>query len=120
MAKILIIDDSVVARLSLKACLPKDTHQLLEAADGLQGVALFTTERPDITFLDLTMPGMDGAEALRQIRTADAHARVIILTADIQRKTIERVMQLGAYAVIKKPPSQEAVLTELNRALAGA
>lgn len=118
MAKIMIVDDSVVARMSIKACLPKEAHQLIEATDGVQAIERYRTEQPDITFMDLTMPGLDGIQALQQIRAIDDHALVIILTADIQRKTIDRVKELGAFAVVKKPPARDAVLAELERALA--
>ncbi|NJD37938.1 MAG: response regulator [Geobacter sp.] len=119
MAKILIVDDSVVARMSLKSCLPKEAgHEITEGKDGAEGVALYQSFSPDVTFMDLTMPGMDGIAALAEIRTIDPTARVIILTADIQRRTIERVTELGAFAVVKKPPVKEVVQAELDRALA--
>lgn len=122
MAKILIVDDSLVARMSLKTCLPKEAgHEIAEGKDGAEGIALYQSFNPDVTFLDLTMPGMDGIAALAEIRTIDPAARVIILTADIQRRTIERVTELGAFAVVKKPPVKEVVQAELARALtAGA
>lgn len=119
MAKILIVDDSLVARMSLKSCLPKDAgHEIIEGKDGADGIALYQVHRPDVTFMDLTMPGMDGIAALAEIRAIDTSARVIILTADIQRRTIERVTDLGAFAVVKKPPTKEIVSAELERALA--
>lgn len=117
MAKILIVDDSIVARMSLKACLPKGVHELKEGGDGSAAVELYRSFKPDITFLDLTMPGVDGVQALEQIRAADPKALVIILTADIQRKTVDRVTDLGAFALVKKPPVHEAVNAELDKAL---
>ncbi len=122
MARILIVDDSLVARMSLKSCLPKEVdHEIAEGKDGAEGVALYQSFQPDVTFMDLTMPGMDGIAALAEIRAIDPAARVVILTADIQRRTIERVTELGAFAVVKKPPVKEVVQVELARALnAGA
>ena len=119
MARIMIIDDSLVARMSLKACIPKDAgHELTEGNDGSVAIELYQSFKPDVTFMDLTMPGMDGIVALEAIRRLDPSARVIILTADIQRRTIERVTELGACAVVKKPPAKEAVLAELDKVLA--
>lgn len=119
MAKIMIIDDSLVARMSLKACIPKDTdHELQEGNDGSVAIDLYPTFKPDVTFMDLTMPGIDGVTALTEIRKIDPTARVIILTADIQTRTIERVMELGAFGLLKKPPVKEAVQAELAKALA--
>lgn len=118
MAKILIIDDSLVARLSLKACLPKDAgHDIKEGNDGSVAIELYKSYKPDVTFMDLTMPGVDGIEALAEIRKYDPNALIIILTADIQRKTIDKVQELGAYDVLKKPPVKENVLAALEKAL---
>ena len=119
MAKIMIIDDSLVARMSLKACIPKDAgHELQEGNDGSVAIELYQSFKPDVTFMDLTMPGVDGMAALAEIRRLDQVAKVIILTADIQTRTIERVMELGAFGLLKKPPVKEAVQAELIKALA--
>lgn len=119
MAKILIVDDSLVARMSMKSCIPKDAgHEIREGSDGSMGVELYQSFQPDVTFMDLTMPGMDGIAALERIRQIDPAACIIIQTADIQRKTIDRVMELGAFSVIKKPPVKDQVLAELEKALA--
>lgn len=119
MARIMIIDDSLVARMSLKSCIPKDVgHEIKEGNDGAVAIALYQSFKPDVTFMDLTMPGIDGIMALQEIRKIDPAARVIVLTADIQRKTIDRVLELGAIAVVKKPPIREVVLEELAKALA--
>ena len=64
MAKILIADDSAFARLNCKKVLVRAGHEVTEAADGLEAVALYKSERPDAVFLDITMPGMDGLAAL--------------------------------------------------------
>lgn len=119
MAKILIIDDSLVARMSLKSCLPKDEgHEIKEGNDGSVAIELYQSFKPDVTFMDLTMPGVDGIAALEAIRKLDPTALIIILTADIQRKTIDKVMDLGAFTVAKKPPVREVIVAELHKALA--
>ncbi|MDY0301061.1 MAG: response regulator [Trichlorobacter sp.] len=120
MAKILVVDDSLVARMSLKSCLPKDNHEIAEANDGAKGVAQFTNFAPDVTFMDLTMPGMDGIEALRGIKQINPAAIVIILTADIQKRTTEIVTELGAFAVLKKPPQRPEVQAIFEQALKAA
>lgn len=119
MAKIMIIDDSLVARMSLKSCLPKDAgHEIKEGNDGSVAIELYQSFKPDVTFMDLTMPGVDGITALEEIMKLDPAARIIILTADIQRKTIDKVTELGAFSVAKKPPVRELILAELEKALA--
>jgi CheY-like chemotaxis protein len=108
--KILIVDDSLAARMLMSSFFEGiESYQIFEAANGEEAVNIYKKEKPDITFLDLTMPVMNGFEALKVIREFDPHASVIILTADIQKKTVERIMELGAYTVIKKLPRKEKI-----------
>ena len=115
--KILIIDDSPIARKILKSCLPTDyEYELYEAVDGKDGLEKYKEFNPDLTFLDLTMPIMTGDECLREMRKFDEKAVVVIITADIQTKSIMNVMDLGAIAVVKKPPSKEAIQMAFSKA----
>lgn len=114
--KVLIVDDSPVSRMIVKKCLPKDRDfEIFEAGDGREGLEKFKAVAPDVTFMDLTMPVMDGFQALEEIRTADPAAVVIVLTADIQQKTVDRVMAAGAVTVIPKPPSAEIIEESLAK-----
>jgi two-component system, chemotaxis family, chemotaxis protein CheY len=117
--KVLVVDDSPISRKMLKSCFPKDVDfEFVEAGDGLSGLNAFIEHGPDITFLDLTMPVMDGVEALEKIRQHDPVAPVIVATADIQLKSIDKVMGLGALLVLKKPPTKDALLEALAQATA--
>jgi len=121
--KILIIDDSAIARKILRSCLPGGrSFEILEAGDGKAGVQRFEETAPELTFTDLTMPVMDGIEALRRMKTARKDAVIVVCSADIQPKTIERVMELGAYDMLRKPPTREIVADLISRveALAGS
>lgn len=119
MAKILIVDDSIVARMSVKGCLPKDQeHELSEAGDGATAIELFRSVRPDVTFLDITMPDKSGLEVLAELRQDFPDAVVIILSADIQKQTQEKAQQLGAFSIVRKPPVKEVIQAELAKALA--
>ena len=114
--KILIIDDSPIARKILKSCIPADrAFEFLEAGDGAAGVARFREAVPDLTFTDLTMPVMDGLQALQKMKEIRSDAVIVVCSADIQPKTIERVMELGAFTMLKKPPSREIVAELLAR-----
>ena len=121
--KILIVDDSPVSIKIMKSCIPKDKgYELFDAADGRIGVDLFKQIRPELTFMDLTMPVMNGFEALEEIIKLDASAMVVIATADIQVRAIARAHDLGAFSVIKKPPTKEnvaAAIAEVENELAG-
>lgn len=119
MAKILIIDDSIVARMSVKSCIPRDEgHELAEAKDGLSGLEMFRSLRPDVTFLDITMPDKNGLEVLEELRRDFPGAAFIMLTADVQKQSLEKAYSLGALSTIKKPPVKEVVQAELRKALA--
>ena len=116
--KILIVDDSIIARMAVKKAIPKDKpYELHEASDGLEGLEKFKTIVPDVTFLDLTMPVMTGFQALEEIKKIDKNALVIILTADIQAKTMEKVNNLGVFMMIKKPSSKEEIQDALEKAI---
>ena len=115
--KILIVDDSPVARAIVKKCLPRDRDfELSEAGDGQEGVQKFKEVRPDLTMLDLTMPVMDGFGALAAIKKEDRKAVVMVLSSDIQKKTVAKVMELGADLVLPKPPSAESIQEALAKA----
>jgi two-component system chemotaxis response regulator CheY len=113
---VLIVDDSPISRKMLKSCFPKDkSYEFHEAGDGLAGLEQYKQLGPDITFMDLTMPVMDGATSIAEIRKFDPKALIIVSTADVQIKSITRVMELGAFMVLKKPPSKESVLEALTQ-----
>jgi two-component system, chemotaxis family, chemotaxis protein CheY len=108
--KILIVDDSLVARLMIQHSIPSDKgYEVLVAVDGKEGVEKFKQFKPDVTFMDLTMPELDGFTAIEQILAISPEAIIIALTADIQAKSISRVTDLGAFAVVQKPPKPDII-----------
>jgi len=115
--KILVVDDSPISIKIMKSCIPKDRdYELFDAANGQLGLEMFKQIRPDLTFMDLTMPVMNGFEALQEIIKNDSQAIVIIATADVQVKAIARAQELGAFSVIKKPPTKESVAAAISEA----
>ena len=116
-AKILIVDDSPVSRKIMKSCMPADKeYEFFEAGDGKSGIDKYVELRPDVTFMDLTMPVMDGMQALQEIIKIDPKAVVIVCTADVQMKTIFKVMNLGALMVVRKPINKQAIDDALRKA----
>ncbi len=109
--KLLIVDDSRAARMLIKSIvLDYDSSlELKEAENGAVAVDTYGTFTPDLVFLDLTMPVMDGYEALARILEINAEALVVVLTADVQVKSVEKCMEIGAYRVLKKLPDKETV-----------
>jgi two-component system, chemotaxis family, chemotaxis protein CheY len=113
--KILIVDDSPISIKIMKSCIPRDQgYELYDAADGRQGVEQYRQVKPDLTFMDLTMPVMNGFDALQEIMKIDPRAIVVIATADVQVKAIARAHDLGAFSVIKKPPTKENVSSAIK------
>jgi two-component system chemotaxis response regulator CheY len=116
--KILIVDDSPIARKMLKSCLPKDeSFEFFEAGDGKEGFEQYKDIRPDITFMDLTMPVMTGYEAIEEIIKFDNKAMIIVVTADIQMKAIKKVMDSGVFMVLKKPLNKDDINSALSKAI---
>ena len=101
--KILIVDDELGARESLKIILKGSKYDLLMAASGKEALKLFEQERPHITLLDIIMPHLDGLKVLEKIKRIDAKAVVIMITAAKSIKTAVEAMKLGAYDYITKP-----------------
>ena len=115
--KILIVDDSPVSRKIMKTCIPEDKgFELFEAGDGQSGIDKYQQINPELTFMDLTMPVMDGMQALQEIIRIDPKAVVIVCTADVQMKTIFKVMNLGALMVVRKPINKQAIEDALRKA----
>ena len=115
--KILIVDDSPISIKIMKSCIPKDKdYELFDAADGRQGVDKYQEIKPDLTFMDLTMPVMNGFQALEEIIKLNQKALVIIVTADVQVKAVAKANDLGAFSVVKKPPTKEAIAAAIKDA----
>lgn len=120
MMKILIVDDSKMARLALQLALPdelKETSEILEGCNGEEAVELYKTHQPNLVFLDLTMPVMNGYEALRRIIEHDPNAIVAVVSSDSQIGAIQEALKLGAKIHIKKPISAEVLQPILKNIL---
>src|ERR1700754_3846788 len=107
MARILIVDDSSYARRVHRAIIERAGHTVVEASTGTAAIETFTLEHPDIVLLDLSMEDIGGIDVLRTIRALDGEARVIVVSADIQKSTSQAVMAAGASQFVPKPASAE-------------
>lgn len=104
MAKILIVDDSRTSRKILRTILENAGHEVLgEAVDGVDGVNKFQELSPEITTLDITMPNMDGLEALKEIKKINANAKIIMVTAAGQQSKMVEAIKSGASEFVTKP-----------------
>jgi len=107
--KILVVDDSKLARLSVIKAVKnlEPSADFFEAENGAIAVEIFKKEMPRVVFLDLTMPVMNGYEALVEIMKIDPDAQVIVISADIQPEARERIMLSGAKNMCPKPINDE-------------
>jgi len=119
MAKILVTDDSAFLRKRTCNILTVTGHDIIQAKDGQACVEKLAKEKPDVLFLDLVMPCMNGFEVLEYMQLHDINVPTIVLTADIQAGVSERCMRLGAVAYLNKPPRSDEVLAALELALVG-
>lgn len=117
MGLILIVDDSALARRAGKMVAEKLGHETVEAANGREGLELALERQPDCILLDLLMPELDGFGVLEQLREKETNIPVIVSTADIQDSTRDRCEQLGAFAILNKPPNADKLHEALQKAL---
>ena len=116
MAKFLIVDDAVFMRTILKANLTQAGHEIVaEASNGVEAVEAFKQTHPDIVTLDITMPQMDGLEALKQIMSIDPTAKVIMVSAMGQQIMVIDAIKSGAKDFIVKPFQAKRVLEVVNK-----
>ena len=117
---VVIVDDSGMSRKILRDILEEAGYAVLaEATDGLEGVLAYKTYYPDIITLDITMPNMDGTEALKEIKAYDSNAKVIMITAAGQQHKVIEALKLGAKRFITKPFDKEEILKNIEEVLEG-
>lgn len=116
LAKILVCDDSAFMRMMLKRVLVDGGHEVVgEAGDGMQAVQLFRQLKPDITTMDITMPKLNGVEAVKLIYKEDPIARVVMVTAIGQQAIINEALEAGASDFLLKPFENAAVLSTIEK-----
>lgn len=118
--KILVVDDQEEMRQFFLRILSSQGFQVTAAGSGPEALSVLKIHSPDLIFLDLRMPGMDGLETLRQIREHDAKARVVIFTAWGTLETARRAMELGARDYLGEPMGFDLLLRVVKDNLAEA
>ena len=117
--RVLVVDDAAFMRMMIKDILTKNGYEVVgEAADGAQAVEKYQELRPDLVTLDITMPEIDGIEALKRIRAVDPAARVIMCSALGQQAMVIDAIQAGAKDFIVKPFQADRVIEAVKKVLA--
>ncbi len=118
-AKILVVDDSGLARRLIRKILEQLGHEVEEAGDGAQALERYLLNHHDAVILDLLMHGMYGVDVLQKLKQLNPDLPVIIASADIQRTTRDQVKENGAAAMINKPVTEQQLAEVLEVVLGG-
>ena len=114
---ILVVDDEPAIQGTLRAVLEDEGYRVTTAGAGEEAVRKVSDEAPDVVFLDIWMPGMDGLETLAELRRVRPEAPVIMISGHGTIETAIKATRLGAYDFIEKPLSLEKTLVSVTRAL---
>lgn len=113
----MIVDDAIFMRMKLKDILEKNGYEVVaEAQNGADAIEKYRAERPDIVTMDITMPEMDGIEALKGIKRMDPSAKVIMCSAMGQQAMVMEAIQSGALDFIVKPFETDRVIDSIQKA----
>lgn len=114
-ATVLVADDSMFVREMITALARSLGHDVINAANGVEAVARFEELRPDVVLLDITMPEMDGLEALCRIRSIDPEARVAMVTALGSQQVVMEALKSGASEFLLKPVGRKSLAEAIDR-----
>lgn len=118
MKRILIVDDSAVMRKNLKSILGRAGYEIAaEATNGEEAVRAYAEHKPDLVTMDVTMPVMNGIEAVKRIVASDAQAKIVVISAFDQRSMLFEAMENGASHYMIKPITSEKLLTVVDKLL---
>jgi CheY-like chemotaxis protein len=121
MTRILVIDDEALVRTTVKKTLDKAGYYVLEASDGETGIALYQDSSVDLIITDILMPGMDGFQILKAIRSEDQHIKVIAISGGGQLNSdnyLGWASTFGANVILDKPFGSLELLAAVEHALA--
>ena len=116
-AKILIVDDEEKILQTMKGSLEDEDYEVLTAKDGQEAIEKLRVEKPDLIFLDIWLPGMDGMETLKAIKEYDSNLDVAVMTGHGTINTAIQAIKLGASDFLEKPLSLDSVLSVINSSL---
>jgi len=116
-ARILVVDDSGLARRRARSILEGAGYEVLEAEDGMSALERYFVSRPDVVVLDLVMKGMYGLDVLTKLREMDESVKVIVVSADVQTSSQQLVSNAGASGFLVKPLEADQILPLIRDAL---
>ena len=117
MATILVVDDAAFMRQKCSQLLVQNGHKVVEAGNGSEALTKYKEIKPDGVLLDITMPDMDGLQALKELKTVDPNARVAMVTAMGQQSMVMEALKSGALDFVVKPFDAERVKAAVQKLL---
>lgn len=116
MARVMVVDDAVFMRMTIRKMIETEGYEVVgEAGNGVEAVQRYMEVQPDVVMLDITMPEMNGIDALKRIKEFDPKAKVIMCSAMGQQVMVAQAIQSGAKDFIVKPFEKDRVLAALQR-----
>ncbi len=116
MKKVLIVDDAAFMRLSLRTILEQNGFDVVgEAENGVVAIDKYKELKPEVVTMDITMPEMDGVQALRAIKSIDSQAKVIMISALGQESHVKEAVMMGAKGFIVKPWKDDYLIETLKK-----
>lgn len=116
--KIMLVDDAAFMRMMIKDTLKKNGFtEIVEAGNGEQAIATYQEEKPDLILMDITMPVMDGLEALKHLKEMDKNVQVVMCSAMGQETMVVDALKLGAKDFIVKPFKPDRIMKTVNSIL---
>lgn len=113
----MVVDDDASARKGLTRTLVENGFDVAEAANGIEAISVYGDFRPDMVFMDVIMPGMDGLAALEEIKTLDPNAKVAMTIVKGQQALVLVALKAGAVDFVIKPFDEKQVLGAIKKAL---
>lgn len=119
MANLLIVDDAAFMRMTLKKMLEAHDYTIIgEAENGLEAVKKYIELKPDLALFDITMPELNGVDALKKVKEFDPKAKVIMVSAMGQQAMVAQAIQSGAKDFIVKPFEEGRLVASVEKVLA--
>ncbi|MDA8066716.1 MAG: response regulator [Thermaerobacter sp.] len=115
MARVLVVDDAEFVRMRMRRLLAEHGYEVVEADNGLSAVHQYRAEHPDLVFMDITMPLLDGISAVREIRKEDPGASIVMCSAAGQQAMVIEALKAGAKDFIIKPYQPEKILEAIGK-----
>lgn len=117
--KILVVDDASIMRLMIKNLLENEGFEIVEAQNGVEAVKKYKSTKPCLVTMDITMPDMDGIEAVKEIIKIDPKAKIVMCSAMGQVNKVKAAVMAGAKNFLVKPLKPQLVIDTVKKTLEG-